>query len=160
MIAVAILLSLVVASFFGHVTHWALHQTWAGAAHRGHMAHHLTHYPPGHLTSLQYRGAAWHQSGTFLFTPPLVCVTVLLGAAMRLCGLEWSAIGASAATVVVYALASDWFHDSFHLRRYARAPLWYHNLAALHFQHHRDMRCNYGILTFMWDRVFTTWRPR
>ena len=149
--------SLIIASFFGHVIHWTLHQRWAGIAHRAHMEHHLELYPVGKLVSDRYKAAKWFHRGPLLFTPPLL---VILGAA---CGLLWlfSApiylLGVLAPVLVGYGLVNDYFHDSFHLRKHwlNRYP-WYKRLKVLHFVHHHNMAVNYGILSFAWDKVFGT----
>jgi len=39
--AITLIASLIVASFFGHVVHWLIHQKWMGPAYRGHMEHRL-----------------------------------------------------------------------------------------------------------------------
>jgi sterol desaturase/sphingolipid hydroxylase (fatty acid hydroxylase superfamily) len=150
-----VFVSLVIASFFGHVVHWLIHQRWAGPAFRGHMAHHLSLYPPGHLVSDKYRAAKWHESGAFLFTPPFI---VILGAVGGLCwwlGTPLWVPVVFGVTMLAFSLTSDWFHDSFHLRHHPLLRFkWFKRLCALHYVHHRDMTKNLGILTFVWDYVF------
>jgi sterol desaturase/sphingolipid hydroxylase (fatty acid hydroxylase superfamily) len=149
--------SLVIASFFGHVIHWALHQRWTGPAHAGHMEHHLDLYPVGKLTSDKYLAAKWFHRGPLLFTPPLL---VILGAAsglLCLVGAPLWMVGVLGPVLVGYGLVNDYFHDSFHLRKHwLNRYKWYKRLRRLHFLHHHNMTVNYGILSFVWDRVFGT----
>lgn len=58
-----------------------------------------------------------------------------------------------------FSLVNDFAHDAFHVRRHTLLKYrWFKRLCALHYLHHRDMRANYGIVTFFWDRVFGTLR--
>jgi hypothetical protein len=155
---VTLVASLILASFFGHVVHWLIHQEWMGPAHRGHMEHHLDLYPPGKLVSDRYLAAKWYRSGPLLFTPPLLLILGAVGGLMWALGLPLWTVAVLGVCLVGFGLVNDYFHDSFHIRKH---PLnhfkWYKRLRRLHFQHHYDMTVNYGIVFFDWDRVFKTW---
>lgn len=155
---IVLFVSIVLASLFGHGIHWALHQRWLGPAHRGHMEHHLQLYPPSSLISTAYKAAKWHHRGPVLFTPAFL---VILGAAW---GLS-SALGAPlwiaatfGAVMLVFGLFNDLVHDSFHVDSHflQRALPDYARMRERHFIHHRNMRRNFGIVSFVWDRVFGT----
>jgi sterol desaturase/sphingolipid hydroxylase (fatty acid hydroxylase superfamily) len=154
-----LLVSLVVASFFGHAIHWSLHRSWTGPAHRGHMEHHLELYPVGKLTSDRYRPAKWFHRGPLLFTPPLIVILGVTGGLLWCIGAPFWVLGVFGASLVGYGLFNDWFHDSFHLRKHRLMRFrWYRRLRKLHYLHHHDMGVNYGIVSFAWDRVFGTMR--
>lgn len=155
------LVSLVIATFFGHFIHWALHQRWTGPAYRGHMEHHLELYPPGNLTSEKYRSAKWYHSGPFLFTPAAIVILGTVG------GLLWAletplwAIVVFGVTLVGFGLLNDWVHDSQHVtNHWASRFEWFRRARTLHFKHHRNMKSNFGIMFFGWDRVFGTFRKK
>jgi sterol desaturase/sphingolipid hydroxylase (fatty acid hydroxylase superfamily) len=121
------------------------------------MDHHLTQYPPGKLTSDRYRFPKWYNNGLLLFTPPLL---VLMGsAALIVWSLHWpwwmlAVLGTCVATL---GFLNDWVHDSFHVRRHPLMHLrTYQKLRRLHFIHHSNMDKNFGIVSFVWDRVFGT----
>src|SRR5256885_11330697 len=48
-----------------------------------------------------------------------------------------------------YQLNHSW------LRRFG----WFHRKRELHFVHHRDASKNFGVIEFVWDRVFGTYTP-
>lgn len=157
LLLVTLFISLFISTFFGHAIHWSLHQRWSGVFNRAHLEHHLSLYPPGKLVSDRYRQAMWFHRGTLLFTPPLI---VILGAA---CGLLWLVSAplwlacVLSPVLVGYGLANDYVHDSTHIRKHwLNRFSWYKRVRKLHFIHHRDMTVNYGVITFIWDRVFGT----
>jgi sterol desaturase/sphingolipid hydroxylase (fatty acid hydroxylase superfamily) len=156
---VTLLVSLVLASFFGHWIHYALHQPWTGPAHRGHMEHHLSLYPPGKLTSDKYLSSKWYHNGPLLFTPPLVFLLLVFGGILWLCHAPLWMLLVFGVSLVGFGLVNDACHDSFHQRKHwLNRYTWYKRLRKLHFRHHRDMSCNFGIMSFAWDRVFGTAR--
>jgi len=155
LLLLTILASFVIASFFGHVVHWAIHQKWAGPAYKGHMEHHLDLYPVGKLTSDKYRTAKWYHSGPLLFTPPLLVILAVFGGLLWVLGAPHWMVGVLGICIIAFALFNDYVHDSFHVRKHAWGHFkWYKRLRRLHFLHHHDMTVNYGIISFVWDRVF------
>jgi sterol desaturase/sphingolipid hydroxylase (fatty acid hydroxylase superfamily) len=152
-----LVVSLVCASFFGHVIHWSLHQPWTGPAHRGHMEHHKVLYPPGKLVSDRYKPSKWYHSGPLLFTPPLFFLLAVFGGILWLCHAPIWTLAVFGGSLVGFGLVNDWFHDSFHLRKHGLLRFkWYRQLRVLHYFHHHDMKVNYGIVSFVWDRAFGT----
>lgn len=156
----ALIISLILSSLFGHAIHWILHQRWSGPAHRGHMEHHLELYPPTSLTSPAYKAAKWYHQGPVLFTPAFL---ILLGAA---CGLTYTLVIPTWLTITfgltmfTFGLFNDFMHDSFHIEHHFLHNLvpGYDKMRERHFLHHRNMRRNFGIVSFFWDRVFGTFR--
>lgn len=154
---IVLVASLVAASFFGHLIHWSLHQPWTGPGHRAHLEHHLEHYPPGHLTSDDYKHSRWYHNGVFLFTPPLVFLLAVFGSILWLCHAPIWMLAVFGASLVGFGLTNDYFHDSMHYRKHwLQRFRWYRQLRVEHFKHHHAMGTNYGILSFFWDRVFGT----
>lgn len=152
--------SLVLATFFGHIIHWSLHQRWTGPAHRGHMEHHLELYPPTSLVSNSYKAAKWHHRGPVLFTPAFL---VILGATWGLTSALsvplWVTV-TFGVTMLVFGLFNDFVHDSFHVENHIlqRVVPDYDRMRERHFIHHCNMRRNFGIVSFVWDIVFGTFK--
>lgn len=154
---VVFLVSLLLSSFFGYWIHRALHSKWLRLLNRGHLEHHLEHYPPGRLISDEYRHAKWFNSGPFLFTPPLLVLLAVTGGLLWLFGLPLWMLGVFGATMVGFGLINDAIHDSFHLSgTWLRHFKFWGKLRAQHFAHHHDMKRNFGIVSFEWDKLFKT----
>lgn len=154
-------ISLVVATFFGHWIHWAIHQRWAGPAYKGHREHHLELYPPSDLVSEKYRASKWYHSGIFLFTPGFILLLVVFAAPMWLLGLPLWTLGVFGGTLLGFGLLNDYVHDNMHVRdHWLNRFGWFRDAKVVHFLHHRDMKRNFGIFFFAWDRVFGTYRER
>ena len=156
-----LLVSVLLASVFGHGIHWMLHQRWAGPAYRGHMEHHLELYPPSSLTSKAYKPAKWYHRGPVLFTPGFVIILAATWGLTSVLTMPLWVTVTFGVVMLVYGFGNDWIHDSFHitdhwLNRYA----WYGRLRELHYIHHRNMRRNFGIANFTWDRVLGTFREK
>ena len=155
--AITFAFSLVVSSLIGQGIHWALHQAWTGRANRGHMQHHLELYPPEDLTSAKYRKANWQNTGTFLFAIPFLLIVATMSGLAWLMGVSQWFVVFLALGLGIFGLFNDAMHDSFHLKpcwlsRFA----WYREMQRLHFTHHVNMQSNFGIVVFVWDKLFGT----
>ncbi len=151
--------SLFIASLIGHGIHWALHRPWAGPAYRGHMEHHVSLYPPSDMTSSQYRSARWYHNGVFLYAPAFVGLLGLVWLLVRLASLPTWIVLVFGAVMLALGAVNNWAHDSFHTQSSLFRRLGcYRLMRERHHVHHRNMRCNYGIVTSFWDRVFGTLR--
>lgn len=153
------LITYLLTSLLGYVVHWAIHQRWTGKAYRAHRAHHIDLYPPGKLISDTYRSAG-DQSTVYTF---LLAFTPLLLAPVAFWLLGWfsmiQAVTAVGAMGLV-GLLNDVIHDSFHIRSHwlSRVIPYYNRMRQLHFIHHTNMKRNYGIYSFIWDKLFRTYK--
>ena len=155
LIAVA---SLLCASLFGHFVHWMIHQRWMGPAYRGHMEHHCELYPPGELVSNTYRKAKWFNSGTFLFTPPLLVIIGLVSGCASMFELPAWIMAVFSVVLVTFGFTSDVVHDSFHVTGHVLERVaWFQHAREKHFAHHNNMKRNFGIVFFGWDKLFKTY---
>lgn len=152
-------LSLILASFLGHVVHWALHQNWMGPFKKGHMQHHTSLYPPGDLVSEKYRSAKWYHSGPLLFAPAFFVIMTVAGViTWFLCWPAWVTV-TLCSVLLGYGFFNDAVHDSFHIIMHPLERFeWWKKARELHFLHHRNMKVNFGIAHFGWDKVFKTYR--
>lgn len=159
MILLVVCASLFFTSFFGYLVHRLLHVTWAGPLYRAHMNHHLIEYPPYRLVTSSYRRTKWYNSGTFLFTPPLVCLLVLIGGLLTWAGVALWVTAVFAVIMISFAVSNDVIHDSFHIENCRLQRFgWWRRKQAQHFIHHRNMKRNYGIISFEFDRSFKTFK--
>lgn len=155
----AILITFLGTTFLGYGLHWLLHQKWSGALYEAHMVHHIVKYPPWDMESEKYRSAGW-QSGFFAFIPAsitLMCVLFL--------GL-WTVSSPTWIYVVVFVegtflgVMHEVVHDAVHMKAhwFHRAGATFWHLRKLHRIHHRNMRKNFGVIWFGWDKFFRTYR--
>jgi len=146
-------------SLLGYVVHWAIHQPWTGRAYRAHRAHHIDLYPPGKLISDAYRNAGG-QSTVYTF---LLAFTPILLLPIVLWAIGWFTFMhafAAVAAMGIVGLMNDIIHDSFHVKNHwlSRITPGYDHMRQLHFVHHVNMKRNFGIYSFIWDRVFRTFK--
>lgn len=143
----------------GYVVHWAIHQKWAGKAYRSHRAHHIDLYPPGRLVSDEYRDAGSKSTvWTFLLAfSPLMLLPIIFWATGV---IAWFQAAAALTAMIVVGLINDVVHDSFHVVRHplARFIPRFAALRSRHFVHHHNMKRNFGIFSFTWDRLFGTFK--
>lgn len=153
------LVTYLITSLLGYVVHWAIHQRWVGRAYEAHRAHHIDLYPPGRLISEKYLSAGKQSTVyTFLlaFSPLLILPVVMYFVGWFSLGMTVAAIAAMAAV----GLLNDLIHDSFHVRNHwlSRVIPGYSRMRELHFVHHVNMKRNFGIYSFIWDKVFKTFK--
>lgn len=153
------LIAYLLTSLLGYVIHWAIHRPWAGKAYRAHRAHHIDLYPPGKLISDEYRFAG-SQSTVYTF---LLAFSPLLLLPIILAIVGWFSIAQAIAALVAMGLVgllNDIIHDSFHVKNHwlSRLIPGYDRMQQLHFIHHVNMKKNFGIYSFFWDRLFRTFR--
>lgn len=158
---VVLLCSLIAASFMGHTVHWVIHQPWSGPAYRGHREHHTLKYPPNDLLSKSYRKAKWYHTGTFLFLPGMI-VFILAGSIfMSFLGCGWPELTLFVVVLSLFGIANDYIHDATHVIDHPLETFaWFRNLREAHFIHHRDMKSNYGIVFYGWDRLLGSYRKQ
>jgi hypothetical protein len=157
-IIIAILLTFLVTTFFGHLVHWLLHRKWSGFLNRSHMVHHLKNYPPSDFVSVKYRSAGKDSTPKFFIMAglPLLAAPVVL---WWLGTFSLVMMIVVLVTELIVGFLHDYLHDAFHIkghwlsRVYAVRRLFAH-WTALHYLHHVDMNTNLGIFFFGWDRVF------
>ena len=138
----------VVSSLLGYLIHRLAHWPKAGIFYAMHMEHHRELYPPHEFLSEEYKSAG--VASFRLWFVPIITVVV---AAFILWLPTWYAVAATASLGIISAL-DDYLHDQFHLTgsRLVRFR-WFRRLRALHLLHHRNMRKNYGIFSFVLDRM-------
>ncbi len=152
------LVAFLIVCFFGYGVHWLLHQKWMGRAFEAHMTHHLKLYPPNDYYSLdKYRSAGEDNTFyTFAFASlPLLLVPIIL-----------CYFGVFSIIFTIYILSEmliigflhDYLHDAFHIYNHCLNKFRFmQKLNELHFQHHLNMKKNFGIFNFWFDKLFKTY---
>lgn len=161
-IILSLFLGLFLASFFGYWMHVCFHKhNWFSKAfYNAHMNHHLINYPSTNFLSETYRDSG-KDKGNFWFAlafSPIVAGVALL--AIFGCIGVFVAI-ACVLGMAIWGLVNDYVHDQFHLsttwlNRFACFKRW----QELHYIHHLDMNLNYGIIMFMYDKIFKTFNNK
>lgn len=148
------LLALVAGPFvFEHLGYWVhrlLHSPTSGPLHRAHMHHHDL-YPPEEFLSPSYRRVAGTNQ-LRLFAPFVVAAALLVVWLLPL----WLALGLLLELAVV-AWVNTTVHDALHVDGHflEHVPL-FCEWRELHLLHHEHPRMNYGIVTFLTDRLLGT----
>jgi sterol desaturase/sphingolipid hydroxylase (fatty acid hydroxylase superfamily) len=140
--------------------HWALHQEWMGRFNKSHMTHHMTLYPPERFASEKYMHAG--KDSTIIFF--LIAGAPLLLAPIALFFFGYLSFFTAIVLVAELGglgLINNYFHDSFHIQEhFLNRFSAFRKLVDLHYVHHVDMNKNFGIFTFMWDKVFKTFSDK
>lgn len=154
---VALLFTLIILTFLGYAFHMMFHQPWSGHFYKAHMNHHLKQYPATDFYSDTYRYAG-RDNTVWLFGlvfAPLVITMIVLtatGAISLFLGLS------ILAEMGIIGWLNNSLHDSFHLRNtFWEKFSFFDRLRKLHYQHHVNMSTNYGIFSFVWDKIFGTY---
>lgn len=156
LILLALVITYLITSLFGYVVHWMLHQSWAGKANVSHMTHHLKLYPPEDYSSEEYRNAG--KDSTHLFFSVVSLPLIIFPIILWIFGVISLTIFVTIfLTEVIVGWASNYFHDSFHIsNHFLSSNKYFIKLTELHYLHHVDMKTNYGIFSFHWDKLFKT----
>lgn len=146
MILVALALGFILFEAVIFAAHYLMHQRWTGPLWESHQLHHRF-YNPKHQTSTTFNPVGWK---SFRFRA--IIFVIVTGA------LFWLLPFAMAATmfveIIALAILTDYIHDATHtsdhkLRRYA----WFRYLQDLHWIHHANVKKNFGVLTFFYDKL-------
>lgn len=153
-----ILISFLAVTLFGHVAHWAFHQSWSGRFYRAHLTHHRL-YTPTDFQSAVYRDPG-KDSTAFIFFflgLPIIAIPIVFS---LLGELSWLCCLISIGVIGLFGILNDIIHDSFHIKNHGISRWWprYSNLRKMHLLHHINVQTNFGIFTFIWDFVFMTRR--
>lgn len=147
-------------SLFGYCAHRVLHEGWTWMLHDKHMVHHIQLYPITDFFSETYRGAGKDSTAKiFAIVGAPMLALPLLASVFGLVSLATGFILIAEMLAVGYL--HDYLHDSFHIKDHwlnRFAP--FRKLVALHQVHHENMQKNFGIFTFVWDKLFKTFQDK
>lgn len=159
MIEIAVLFTtFILLTFLGYGFHWMFHQPWSKRFYVAHMNHHTKQYPPTDFYSDKYRDPGKDNTVllfAFAFAPFVITTIALTATASISLFLGLSIL----AEMAIIGVLNNSLHDSFHLRKtFWHRFKFFDRLTKLHYQHHIDMRMNYGIFNFTFDRIFRTFK--
>ena len=148
-----VILSFYIVSFLQSYLHFLLgHHRVGRSIYRDHITCHHAHYHARALTSDSY--IPDEKNLTPLFAIPALG---LMSAAYTT--LPLGLFVAHAVSVMFSYGLHIYLHTRFHLSdTWLLRFDWFKRYRALHFLHHKDMRTNFGIVSFLWDRLFGTFR--
>lgn len=163
-LVLVIVLTFVIGSFSGYVTHWLMHSRLTRyKLFRPLLLIHNTHhtlYNPKNFESDKYLHSEEIDSA-IIFTPVVILTLVALGA------LFWVALGevwvypVMLVEGVIVGYLNLKLHEAFHIKNhYLEKYRWYLNLKHLHYIHHKYPRTNHGIIWLGLDKMFGTYRDK
>jgi sterol desaturase/sphingolipid hydroxylase (fatty acid hydroxylase superfamily) len=151
-IVIVSLFGLILGDGLGYFIHMFLHSPRSGQAFRAHMNHHLKQYPTTSYLSEKYRSPG-KDNTVFIFGAVLLVLCSLMFIFLP---LRFAII--LSAEFLVLGLLNDYLHDRFHIHpHWLEKYKFFHKLRATHYLHHRDMKTNYGIFSFIFDRMCGTY---
>lgn len=157
-----IILSLLGTTLFGYFAHKFLHYKFMGRFSKSHEVHHNELYPITDFKSDKYRGAGKDSTVIFftITTIPIISSIILL---MLVGILSLFQMLLTIATMLFFGWLHDYIHDAFHINNHwlNKIPLinkHFQRLENLHYLHHVDELKNFGIYTFIWDKIFRTFK--
>jgi len=129
------------------------HRPLGGPIHRIHMLEHHGIYSGDALVADTY--SEKQKSSTQYYAAPAVAL-----AAAAYATLPVDVFVVFVAAISASYTAHVYVHTQYHLSRsWLRRFGWFHTRRNLHFLHHRDASKNFGVIEFVWDRVFGTYAP-
>ena len=154
----AFAITFVLVVVFGYFAHRSLHQPWTGKFNQAHMTHHNLLYPNGDFFAETYRDPGKDNTVVIfgLFSIPVLLLPIIL----QLSGtISLSLMSFVLIEMLGLGFLHNYLHDAFHITNHwlTRFSL-YRKWVALHIRHHRDQQKNFGIFTFMMDRLMGTFK--
>lgn len=143
-------LSLLGSELIGYLYHRLAHEPGTALYH-AHMRHHLEAYPHTDFMSVE----RYRDTGTSSFTIWFIPVFLLFVSVQFLLlpmPLFWFAL----ATTCFSAAMNIYVHDAVHVSSMSMDSGWFKWARLRHFVHHRNMKRNFGIWMFLFDRLFRT----
>ncbi len=176
-IPLTLLISCLLAEFFGYWLHRLLHSDKIPLLSRGHLIHHFLIYGPGQPMRLEkYHDATDHRFSVgnigLEWLVPSAIILAVVWAAIRLVHLSALYQIIALATLVVWPIFMfSYLHDRMHLSDFwmERTPLlrvWFRGARRMHDIHHHAvddngrMEANFGIGFFVFDCIFQTMGSR
>lgn len=159
------LITLVITYFlttlFGYVVHWCFHHPWAGRIKTAHLKHHTLYSGEDYLSD-DYRKAG-KDSTVRLFMLPSILLLALPVLFFYLEIIPWWLSLLIGLEMGFTGWLHNYLHEAFHINGHFlnKIPLIkkaFDHLSHLHYEHHNDMTKNFGICSFIWDRLFHTYK--
>lgn len=149
-----------ITTLFGYIVHWCFHQSWAGKIRQSHLTHHNLYSGKDYLSE-SYRDAG--KDNTFrLFVIPSILLFALPIVLYFLHIMPLYLVIISVIEMLFIGWLHNYLHDAFHvsnhwLNKINCIKFIFDALSHAHYVHHSDMSKNFGICTFVWDRLFHTY---
>jgi sterol desaturase/sphingolipid hydroxylase (fatty acid hydroxylase superfamily) len=155
-----IIFGLMSMTFLGYFFHWIFHQKWSGRLNIAHKTHHNILYPPKDFVSDVYRNPKKDNTVYLfglVFAPFILTAFFLTVFRIIPLGIGLIILGEMA----IVGTVNNFLHDAFHLKNSFWHKFWFFpRLKRLHYNHHVRQNTNFGIFSFVWDRVFHTYNNK
>lgn len=150
--------SLIIGYFFfqsaGYLIHRSLHWQFAGRGHHAHKIHHETLYSITDFLKPSYQSPPWYNLPFFYYLPlSLLIISAMLyflplylaiALTIELCFIGW---------------LNDYLHMVSHISgHWLERYKWFHVLRRRHWQHHLDDSTNFGIFSWINDKLLLSFR--
>lgn len=137
--------------FIGYWLHRWSHVS-SSPLYKRHMTHHIKNYPARKFLSTKEYRSSGSDSLAFWFAPFFIFYCI-----MSLLLFQFSTATAIIIGAIPPSVLSVVIHDMTHVQN---SFIWKHirfrYLVRGHYAHHRNMRKNFGITSYIWDRIFFT----
>jgi len=159
--------SILYTELVGYIVHRLLHANRLGMLGKLHLEHHLVHYPAnGTMKSEEYLHArktkSWIEKVGWEWIIPITTITIPVSILLMLLGvpLQYMAAGVMVSLLWTWA-CFDYVHKVFHLKnvwieKNYIFKSWFKETRKLHFIHHNNMKVNFGITFFWFDKLYET----
>lgn len=154
------ILNLIFMAALGYFSHRFFHNVRSKRFYQAHRTHHFSVYPKHDLISKTYRSAG--KDNTFYLFAAIFAPIVIAAIILTLTSVIpfWMGIMILFEMLII-SIVNEFLHNAFHLEK----SLWHHfpnfkKLRTLHFIHHSFTRKNFGIYSYIFDKIFGTYRDK
>jgi sterol desaturase/sphingolipid hydroxylase (fatty acid hydroxylase superfamily) len=143
-------------TFLGYIFHYSFHQKWMGPFYKAHLTHH-TLYTYEDYTALTYRDSG-KDNTVWMFS---ICFSPFFISPILFWWLGILSLS-YAATIFITMVFIGWINNSLHDNFHMQSTWWsmfsfFPKLKWMHRLHHLNVQRNFGIFSFVWDRIFGTY---
>ena len=144
-------------SMIGYFIHWLLHTEISDRLTKSHDVHHKL-YTVDNFESDTYRDAKKNDSA-WVFIPIITVAIILACVPLLLICKVWWIYPPILIMGVLVGWLNDAIHEAFHIKsHWLNKYAWFRHLKHLHMQHHIYPKKNMGIIWFLPDRIFGTFK--
>jgi len=155
---VALVFSFALTTALGHIVHWAMHQPWCGPLYIAHSDHHQRYKKDSFTKS------AYESSSSFIGF--VIVFFIVAGIATVLTTLQivtWKSTSMFLLATAVFAALTEIAHTAVHtderkLPKIIAENFFFQRIKLMHIIHHANVKKNFGILVFIWDRILGTFK--
>ena len=143
-------------SLVGYFVHRLMHSKLFMGLAKIHKIHHLL-YTTNDFESETYRSAG-KDTSSFVFVP-IITIAIMLLCIGMLIFHSWWIYPIILAEGIIVGYLNDRLHDYFHItNHWLNKYHWFRVIKQLHWNHHDNPEVNHGIIWFIPDKIFGTFK--